>query len=935
MGNIVSISLPSDPIFDSSCWGSLIQPPKYIRRLKKNLEALDHSFGELAALKADVLRKVEVAELQRSMKRLNQVQLWIEKVEKIENEVAEVKHGRVQEIQKLCCGAYCSKNYLSSYKYGKKVYKKLAEVDDLKNKGIFAEVAEETFPATLVRERPMEPTVGMEFVFYKVWSQLEDEQVGIIGLYGMGGVGKTTLLTQINNKLLHADFDLVIWIVVSKDHNVETVQDKIGDKIGFSSNSWKQKQQSDKAEHICRLLSKKKFALLFDDIWEPIEITKLGVPIPNPHNKSKIIFTTRSEDVCGQMDAHKKIKVECLAWDKAWNLFQEKVGRETLGIHPDIQRLAQTVAKECGGLPLALITVGRAMACKKTTQEWNHAIHILKKSAHEFSGMEDKVFRLLKFSYDNLADEKVRSCFLYCALYPEDFFIFKDDLVYLWMCEAMLDEYGSVEEAKNKCYDIIGTLVAACLLEVNLDMVKMHDMIRDMALWLARDCSKENDSFLVHTSAQAAPDVKKWKIATRVSLVDNHIESIVETPKSTQLLTLLIQGSYISRSPLNMIVDGFFDYMHKLRVLDLSRNEKLTQLPSGVSNLIALQHLNLSRTGIRELSIELKALVRLKYLNLEYTNQLNFVPPELISNFHMLKVLKLFGCSSSDRILFGGERALIEEIEGLKHLEVFTLCIRSSYCFKKLFSYNIIVTSTQYLHLSDGKNYSSVLDISSLADMKHLRGLRIDEYPNLEELEIYWAGQDPNDPRNAMMRNQSRFCGLEYVDVCRCPNLKDLTWLIFASNLRILEVRDCSGMEKIIDLERFGRMAGAVKEQNAFAKLTDLHLDSLPRLRSIYGNALPFLHLNQILVYECPALKKLPLNSTSAERCNLIIRGQKEWWNGLEWENEVSRSVFLPYFMLAFGEVVRTDFKETDLGQFSDHLLFFSARRKYILYKDL
>lgn len=526
MGNIVSISLPSDPIFESSCWGSLIQQPKYISRLKKNLEALGHSFRELTALKADVLRKVEVSELQRSMKRLNQVQLWIEKVEKIENEVAEVEHGRVQEIQKLCCGGYCSKNYLSSFKYGKKVYKKLAEVDALKNKGVFAEVAEETFLATLVHERPMEPTVGMEFVFYKVWSQLEDEHVGIIGLYGMGGVGKTTLLTQINNKLLHVDFDLVIWIVVSKDHNVETVQDKIGDKIGLSSDSWKQKQQSDKAEDICRLLSAKKFVLLFDDMWEPIEITKLGVPIPNPRNKSKIVFTTRSEDVCGQMDAQKKIRVECLAWDKAWNLFQEKVGRETLGIHPDIQRLAQTVAKECGGLPLALITVGRAMACKKTTQEWNHAIHILKKSAHEFSGMEDKVFRLLKFSYDNLADEKVRSCFLYCALYPEDFFIFKDDLVYLWMCEAMLDEYGSVEEAKNKCYDIIGTLVAACLLEVNLDMVKMHDMIRDMALWLARDCAKENDSFLVHTSAHAAPDVKKWKTATRVSLVDNHIESI-------------------------------------------------------------------------------------------------------------------------------------------------------------------------------------------------------------------------------------------------------------------------------------------------------------------------------------------------------------------------------------------------------------------------
>lgn len=169
-------------------------------------------------------------------------------------------------------------------------------------------------------------------------------------------------------------------------------------------------------------------------------------------------------------------------------------------------------------------------------------------------------------------------------------------------------------------------------------------------------------------------------------------------------------------------------------------------------------------------------------------------------------------------------------------------------------------------------------------------------------MEIYWAGQAPNDPRNAMMRNQSRFCGLEYIDICRCPKLKDLTWLVFVPNLRILQVRDCSEMGKIIDLERFGRMAGAVKEQNAFAKLTDLHLDPLPRLRSIYGNALPFLNLNQILVHDCPALKKLPLNSTSAERCNLIIRRQKEWWNGLEWEDEVSTSVFLPYFMLENSE---------------------------------
>lgn len=106
----------------------------------------------------------------------------------------------------------------------------------------------------------------------------------------------------------------------------------------------------------------------------------IGVPVPDKCNMSKIVFTTRSEDVCGRMEAHKKFKVPCLAWDKTWNLFQEKVGKETLFIHPDIPKLAQVVAKECGGLPHALITVGRAMACKKTPEEWNCAIHVLKKS---------------------------------------------------------------------------------------------------------------------------------------------------------------------------------------------------------------------------------------------------------------------------------------------------------------------------------------------------------------------------------------------------------------------------------------------------------------------------------------------------------------------------------------------------------------------------
>ncbi|CAL8132771.1 unnamed protein product [Prunus armeniaca] len=577
---------------------------------------------ELRSSKNDVQRQVELVERQPRLKRTKQVNNWILNVEALETEINEVivSHS-TQEIVKLCCRGYCSKNYISSYKYGKKVARKLVEVEALQSKGVFEEVVAESLTTALVDVIPSEPTVGMEPIFYEVWRHVEDEQVGMIGLYGMGGVGKTTLLTQIHNNFnrTRSDFNLVIWIVVSKGHKIEVIQDKIGEKIGMSSAEWKHKEQREKAKDIFGILNTKKFLLLMDDLGKRVELTKVGVPTPDSRNKFKIVFTTCSEG--------------------------EKVGKETLLLHTDIPKHAEDVAKECGGLPLALITVGRVMACKKTPQEWKHAVLVLRRFSSEFSEMEDKVFLLLKFSYDNLPSQKVRSCFLYCALLPKDFVILKDDLVYFWMCEEdVLDEYGNVEEAKNKSYHIIGTLLTSCLLEDEGNSVKMHDVICDMALWLACDLGKEGENILVDTGAYHAPNVVKWKNAKRVSLMGSSgIISLDETPRSPNLLTLFLIGRFLKR-----IVDDFFDFMPTLRVLDLSENFNITQLPTGVAKLVSLQHLNLCSTGIKWLPVELAACARLKYLNLEFTYSLDYVPPNILSNFPRLKVLRILQCGSSN-----------------------------------------------------------------------------------------------------------------------------------------------------------------------------------------------------------------------------------------------------------------------------------------------
>ncbi|EOY25854.1 NBS-LRR type disease resistance protein [Theobroma cacao] len=384
MGNLCAISISTADTV-SRCWDCIVGQASYICKLEDNLKALSVELAKLKARSDDLKHRVDLAEQQR-MKQLNQVQLWLSRVQTVAAEAEELIQNGPREIQKLCFAGCFSKNCKSSYKFGKQVSRKLEEIVDLNEKGEFERVVENEL-APQVDVRPTEPTVGLESTLANVWRLLEEKDVGIVGLYGLGGVGKTTLLTQINNKLSNNLFgyDVVIWVVVSKDHTIEKVQEKICEKR--------------------------------------VDLIKVGIPVPNQDNVSKLIFTTRFLEVCGKMEAQEKIEVKCLRKDEAWELFEKKVGEETLDSHPNTRGLAKQVAAKRGGLPLALITIGRAMACKKMPHNWKYAIEVLKKFSHKLARMDQQVYSLLKFSYDSLPIDTMRSCLLCCSLYPEDFFI--------------------------------------------------------------------------------------------------------------------------------------------------------------------------------------------------------------------------------------------------------------------------------------------------------------------------------------------------------------------------------------------------------------------------------------------------------------------------------------------------------------------------------
>ncbi|KAK9280562.1 hypothetical protein L1049_014255 [Liquidambar formosana] len=154
----------------------------------------------------------------------------------------------------------------------------------------------------------------------------------------------------------------------------------------------------------------------------------------------------------------------------------------------DIKPVAEAVARECNGLPLPIIIVGAAMRGKAILELWKDALNELRRSEPDYiKGIEKDVYKPLKWSYNSLQGKNIKPCFLYCSLFPKDFSIEVSELVQCWMAEGLIDEHLNSEDSFNKGIAIIENLKDSCLLEdgTRKDTVKMHDVVRDVAIWIA------------------------------------------------------------------------------------------------------------------------------------------------------------------------------------------------------------------------------------------------------------------------------------------------------------------------------------------------------------------------------------------------------------------------------------------------------------------
>ncbi|MQL85199.1 hypothetical protein Taro_017732 [Colocasia esculenta] len=804
---------------------------------------------------------------------------------------------------------------------------------------------------------PSSSIVGGEETLAEIRRHLNDDTAGVIGIYGMGGIGKTTLMRKLNNELFESGtvqglvFDVVIWATVSRDMNILHIQKQIGDRLGLSLSRDPPAQVNKQASSLLKALRGKQFLLFLDDVWIELDWVEIGVPHPGctTGRNSKIVFTTRSLQVCTDMVADRKVGVSLLNEAQSWQLFRRNLQGDAVLRSPLIRPLAKEVVARCGGLPLSIITVARSMAHKRTPNEWKNAINSLK-----FRGM-DVVLSVLKFSYDGLQDDSMRSCLLYCALFPEDHEIGRDELVEYWVGEGLLDEENSwddhIDIARGRGHDIVSCLQAACLLESGFshvtnpykaqnlqETVRMHDTVRDMALHL----SKDRFLAMAGKRLRKLPPAERWGFAQRISFMYN--EDVSEFPSGLppncpNLSTLLLNSTGIGPSAPN----GFFEFMPALRVLDLSRTG-IEEVPMEICSLLQLQYLNLSWTSIRSLPRELGSLAMLRQLDLESTSKLESIPREALQKLSNLKVLKMrnSGYFTYREVVDVGS---LESLDQLGDLQIDLGTCRS---LRRLVKSDLLSRCTTSLtvrrkkgyHRTDGDDGEQGCHTAAgdddddplygaggsllqgiIEELGHqLRQLVLyddhehrnrfvgelcfqpDQLPCLEYLGIHSFTEKAKIvvPGGGMVL--SILQSLRTLEIYGChAEFRDLTWAGGLVSLQHLTLYDCRGVNQVLILGQSCKPSHAGSRRPPFPVLREMRLYHLPALSSISERPLLFPCLEALLVFECPRLNRLPLGPRSAPKLRMI-RGTQEWWDGLEWDAHGAgdcsgaKPVFLPRF---------------------------------------
>ncbi|KAL3534128.1 hypothetical protein ACH5RR_002589 [Cinchona calisaya] len=824
---------------------------------------------------------------------------WLEKVDNIKKDAGEILEN-TEKPQMGCF--YKLLNVKSRYSMSRAAKKASHEVVKLQQESGFNRVGYPAPPLQMPYPQHQDSSgLGSRMSTRKeVMEALKDTEISTIGVCGMPGVGKTLMVQEIAAKVKVENlFDEVVMAVVSQDQDLIKLQDQIADALGLTIPE--KSNTIVRAERLYKRLmhDEGKILLVLDDVWQELDLHTVGIPLQGERRGFKVLLTSRFTGVCSNMGAQKIFEVKVLPKQEAWFLF-----KEAAGIPDDdtgVKCIAQEVAEECRGLPLAIVVVGKALR-NKEEHAWNDALQQLRNSSvTNIRGMHDLVYSRIEWSYNYLESEEAKSLLLVCSLFPEDYNVPIETLVRYGKGLQLLNDTETLSATRDRVNTITDDLKSCYLmLPGKEECVKLHDVVRDVCLSIA---SKDEHVYKVrHSGLKEWPHNIKYKPCAAISFTFDELSQIpgdLECPK-LKFLSLICQSCKLS------LPKNFFEGIKELEVLvfekmsvELSSSlQLLTSLRtlcldhctlttnlSIIGSLRRLEILSFYGSQLLEFPIEIAQLRELKSLDLRFEKGPYPLPPGVLAGLLKLEELYLGAYFQAWWDEEGDEesaKGYVREISSLKFLSTFQICTHDS---------QLLLHILQGLQLEKLKRFYIVRtrkrSVGQYQFRRSLHLLDIDE--KLLSEPVINALFRSTDDLFLSPRGSNNL--ISELDEDGCANVKKLTlwscgykYLIDStefvprsafSNLELLILDDLRNLTEIchgnVPNESFGRLQELKLEglrsmrylwrapikPPCFGNLRTLEMSYCGSIKSLFSRAIVkfLVQLQKLDVYECEVLE--------------------------------------------------------------------------------
>ncbi|XP_054775805.1 disease resistance protein RPM1-like isoform X2 [Prosopis cineraria] len=646
--------------------------------------------------------------------------------------------------------------------------------------------------------------VGIEKPKKHLIDLLFEEEPGrvVIPIYGMGGLGKTTLAKQVyDDPKVKKLFRMHAWVTISQSFKIhellrELVQ-QLHKVIGKSAPAEVGTMKSGSLKEVIKsLLLQRRYLIILDDIWRVNAWDAIQHALPNNNYGSRIILTTRNKDVAAYSCTkfHDKVyNLDFLPQHESWSLFCNKTFRGN-PCPPHLEESCKCILKRCGGLPLAIEAISGVLASKDRTnlEEW---LIVCKSFASEIEGNDklEDTKKVLCLIFNDLPYYP-KSCLLYLIIFPEFYAIERIKLIRLWIAEGFVNgEEGMTPEEVAESY--LKELLNRSLIQVvekhsdgRIKTCRIHEFLREIINLKSRD----------QNFATIAKD-----------------QDIIWPEKD---------------APLESFPAEIVNLFH-LKYLSL-KSTKVKNIPTSIKKLQNLETLDLKHSYVTELPPEILELHQLRHL-LVYRYKI-----ESYDNFNSRRGFKLpglIGCMQSLQKL-----CFIEADQGSQDLMVE---------LGKL-------TQLRRLGMRKLKKEDGAALCSSIQKMTNLRSLSITARKDYEIIDIQNIAKPPTYLRRLYLRGR-----LEKLPKW-ITSLQNLVRLYLKwSSLKEDPLIYLQDLPNLIQLEFLQVYVGEKLhfKPNGFPSLKLLGLDDLTNLKSMLVEEGAMANLKRLIIQRCGSLKQVPL----------------------------------------------------------------------------